>query len=416
MCGHPYVALDPSHSSSFSEVPSDIGSGQDRSGLKLHKFPKSIANIACVITLIGGVFSVYAFKIMNKIWAPVCGDQLNPLCAPRPFDGPYTQGFMMFGSMTFILVIHGIDVLINRCDGYVPFLDFVTDASVYRKKPGHWWWWSVSAMCDLAGSLMCNAALTLTYASTVTMLRNFMVVIAALFQLFLIRKALRIHEWLGVMVLTSAMICTAIPAITHPEGGSTADSQRALMGIALSLVGTTMHSFHVIFDEYLFRKGYYSPMKAVGCQGAFGLCALLILSPLLSFLGAESFRASFYQLSCDLRLFVTAVAYCIAAVAFNGSGLAVTSLVGGLMRVIIVALRAPVTWILDLSLGWIEFDGFSMTGVVLFLLGFAFYVRLWSASVMPEFHKAMSQPVHMLCTKPELDEAYDVSQEIVIGD
>eukprot|EP01055_Gregarina_sp_Pseudo9_P000006 Gregarina_sp_Pseudo_9__5@NODE_1003_length_1980_cov_158_620299_g940_i0_p1_GENE_NODE_1003_length_1980_cov_158_620299_g940_i0NODE_1003_length_1980_cov_158_620299_g940_i0_p1_ORF_typecomplete_len485_score49_82CRTlike/PF08627_10/1_8e24Nuc_sug_transp/PF04142_15/2_7e24SLC35F/PF06027_12/4_6e02SLC35F/PF06027_12/1_5e22UAA/PF08449_11/2_6e02UAA/PF08449_11/1_2e14TPT/PF03151_16/4_6e13PUNUT/PF16913_5/0_00014EamA/PF00892_20/1_8e03EamA/PF00892_20/0_0002EamA/PF00892_20/87Mg_trans_NIPA/PF05653_14/4e03Mg_trans_NIPA/ len=371
---------------------------------RLHYFPWWSKWIAALVLFVSGVFSTYSFKMENKTIAPRCGDASDPDCAPAEFLGACLQTFIMFVGETLCLVIWYTDSWINTRRGKVPWSDFTVDHSSFVKPPGSWWHWVIPAICDCISTTCSNFALTLIYASTEQMMHNFVIVLEALMQLAFLRRALRVHEWVGTTSITIAMILAAIPAVQTPEESSVNDGSRAWVGILLELVGTAVQAFQTIFEEYLFERWRYSPIKAVGVEGVAGLVLSGITIPISQATGLEDVKTSFYQYGHSPRLGVISGLYLVACILFNGSGLLTTKFGGGLLRLIVTAVRAPMIWILDLSLGWITYDNYNLSSVFVFLIGFAVHVRMYPAESFPQLHHFLSRPVHFCCTKPELDE------------
>eukprot|EP01055_Gregarina_sp_Pseudo9_P000177 Gregarina_sp_Pseudo_9__176@NODE_1116_length_1865_cov_146_977547_g1043_i0_p1_GENE_NODE_1116_length_1865_cov_146_977547_g1043_i0NODE_1116_length_1865_cov_146_977547_g1043_i0_p1_ORF_typecomplete_len444_score59_10SLC35F/PF06027_12/93SLC35F/PF06027_12/1_3e28Nuc_sug_transp/PF04142_15/3_1e02Nuc_sug_transp/PF04142_15/4_1e26CRTlike/PF08627_10/3_8e02CRTlike/PF08627_10/4e24CRTlike/PF08627_10/3_2e02UAA/PF08449_11/1_7e17TPT/PF03151_16/7_2e14PUNUT/PF16913_5/1e11EamA/PF00892_20/2_1e02EamA/PF00892_20/4_4e06EamA len=373
----------------------------------LHTFPSWTKWVAAFTCFFSGVISSYSFKIQNKQIVERCSDQSDPDCLPKGFVGAFLQAFLMFLGETMCLGLWALDRAMNSGKRRVPWSDFTVNHSSFVKPQGHWWGWLIPAALDTLATVCANVAMTLTYASTVQMLRNFLVVVCALMQLGLIRRALRIHEWVGVLLITVAMVLTAIPAIQNPEASDTNDGSKAWVGIVLAIIGTTMQGFQIIFEEWLFSKWRYSPTKAVGIEGIAGLVYVAIVMPISQKTGLEDIRASWYQFGHSWRIGIVTLFYFIACILFNASGLATTKLGGGLLRSIMFAVRAPAVWILDLIVGWIDFDVYNLVSIFVFLIGFAIHVRLYPASKVPKTHALLSTAIPCCCTHRELDEDYE---------
>lgn len=387
------------------------GGFQDAELPGLHRFPWWTKWIASLVCFVSGTFAAYAFKWHNKITVARCGDVDDPDCSPKLFVGAFLQTLLMFIAETLCLIIYAIDRHINRRKNRVAWVDFTTSYKSFNKPDGHWWGWVLPATLDNAGTVMGNIAYTLTFASTVQMLKNFLVVVVALMQLILIRRALRIHEWIGTITITAAMVLTAVPAILDPETTEDNDGSKAWLGVLLAILGTSCQGFQIIFEEWLFTKWRYSPVKAVGMEGLAGMVGVAIIMPIAQATGLEDVGASFYQWAHSTKIIVISVFYLAACVGFNGGGLATTKLGGGLLRSIMFALRAPAVWLLDLANKWIEFDYYNLAAIFVFLIGFAVHVRCYPPDKFPGLHKVLSKPIHCCCTRPELDEDYEALQD-----
>eukprot|EP01055_Gregarina_sp_Pseudo9_P000588 Gregarina_sp_Pseudo_9__587@NODE_1377_length_1650_cov_54_443824_g1285_i0_p1_GENE_NODE_1377_length_1650_cov_54_443824_g1285_i0NODE_1377_length_1650_cov_54_443824_g1285_i0_p1_ORF_typecomplete_len431_score24_57SLC35F/PF06027_12/18SLC35F/PF06027_12/4_5e26Nuc_sug_transp/PF04142_15/88Nuc_sug_transp/PF04142_15/3_4e24CRTlike/PF08627_10/2_2e02CRTlike/PF08627_10/2_1e21UAA/PF08449_11/1e02UAA/PF08449_11/1e13TPT/PF03151_16/3_9e12PUNUT/PF16913_5/1_3e07EamA/PF00892_20/41EamA/PF00892_20/9_7e06EamA/PF00892_20/7_4 len=420
---NPSVSSQLSSTSLTVEQPAVVvlaeaeGEFKDNDLLELHRFPWWTKWIAAFVCFAGGVFAAYAFKWHNKVTVARCGDVDDPECSPKLFVGAFLQTLLMFLAESICLLIWVVDNHINSPKGRVPWVDFTQTHQSFNKPNGHWWGWVLPACLDNAGTVMSNLAYILTYASTVQMLKNLVVVVCALLQLVVIRRALRIHEWIGTITITGAMVLTAIPAIIDPETSEENDGSKAWLGVLLAILGTSCQGFQIIFEEWLFTKWRYSPIKAVGVEGLAGIVGVVIIMPIAQATGLENVRGSFYQFGHSTKIIVIAVFYIFASIGFNGGGLATTKLGGGLLRAIMAALRAPAVWLLDLMNGWIAFDFYNLGSIFLFLIGFAIHVRCYPPSKLPKFHHILSKPLHFCCTRLELDEDYrELSDDLVSKD
>lgn len=150
-----------------------------------------------------------------------------------------------------------------------------------------------SSFLDFTATYLCNVALTMTYAATVQMLRNFNVVLTAVLTLVMIRRALKVHEWIGVFGITGAMVLAAIPAFNEPD--PSVSGNKSAIGIILALAGTSVQGVQLLTEEFFFRKGRYSPLKAIGCEGAAGIIYSFIAWPIIQATGFEDVTGSWYQ-------------------------------------------------------------------------------------------------------------------------
>eukprot|EP01054_Gregarina_sp_Poly1_P009875 Gregarina_sp_Poly_1__9874@NODE_640_length_7000_cov_184_134574_g489_i0_p4_GENE_NODE_640_length_7000_cov_184_134574_g489_i0NODE_640_length_7000_cov_184_134574_g489_i0_p4_ORF_typecomplete_len427_score29_30SLC35F/PF06027_12/1_6e02SLC35F/PF06027_12/1_4e23Nuc_sug_transp/PF04142_15/1_1e20CRTlike/PF08627_10/1_9e18CRTlike/PF08627_10/5_5e02UAA/PF08449_11/3e02UAA/PF08449_11/1_2e12TPT/PF03151_16/1_4e09PUNUT/PF16913_5/2_2e08Mg_trans_NIPA/PF05653_14/1_7e02Mg_trans_NIPA/PF05653_14/1_7Ferric_reduct/PF01794_19/8 len=374
--------------------------------LALHQFPWWSKWITAFVCYTSGVFAAYAFKWQNKTSVQQCDDLENEDCRPIPFIGAFLQVLFMFIGEAFCFLIWNVDNLINRSRNRPPWTDFTLSNRSFVKPHGRWWHWAPLASLDVSASIMNNIAYTITYASTIQMLHNSLVIICAFEQLAIIRRALRIHEWIGVITVTIAMILTVLPAILNPETSTTNDGSSAWLGILLAILTTCLSGTQIILEEWLFIKSGYGPFKAVGIQGLTGIVLVIVAMPIAHFTALENVMLSFYQFFHSRRLMVITVFYLVASIGFTGGGAATIKLGGGLLRSMLSAVRGPSAWILDLITKWIEFEYYNLVAVFIFLAGFAIHVRCYPPNRFPRMHRFLSKPWHWCCTRPELDEDY----------
>eukprot|EP01054_Gregarina_sp_Poly1_P009877 Gregarina_sp_Poly_1__9876@NODE_640_length_7000_cov_184_134574_g489_i0_p3_GENE_NODE_640_length_7000_cov_184_134574_g489_i0NODE_640_length_7000_cov_184_134574_g489_i0_p3_ORF_typecomplete_len430_score29_95SLC35F/PF06027_12/3e22Nuc_sug_transp/PF04142_15/3_2e02Nuc_sug_transp/PF04142_15/4_5e18CRTlike/PF08627_10/7_5e16UAA/PF08449_11/1_9e09TPT/PF03151_16/4_2e08PUNUT/PF16913_5/1e07EamA/PF00892_20/7_4e02EamA/PF00892_20/0_0094EamA/PF00892_20/1_3e03NADH5_C/PF06455_11/0_25NADH5_C/PF06455_11/2_3e03Mg_trans_NI len=383
-----------------------IVDGRDANLPLLHYFPWWTKWLAALVCYICGLFTAYAFKWQNKTFVQPCDDLENESCSPIPFVGAFLQALFMFFGESLCLLVWLLDNFINRRKNRVAWSDFTRSYNSFVKPDGHWWHWPFLACLDFGATVTNNIAYTLTYASTVHMLHNIHVIICALEQLAIIRRALRIHEWIGVITITTAMVLTALPAILRPETSVLHDGSSAWLGVVLALLSTGFRGSQIICEEWLFIKARYSPIKAVGVEGLSGVVLVSIAMPIVQVSGLENVKISFYQFFHSPKLVLITLFYWVACIGFNGGGVATIKLGGGLLRAALSALRAPSVWILDLIARWIEFEYYNLAAVFVFLSGFAVHIRLYPPNKFPRMHRFLSKPWHWCCTRPELDEDY----------
>ncbi|EZG79246.1 putative transmembrane protein [Gregarina niphandrodes] len=385
-----------------SVAPKQRGSYGSRASVRvsLWNYPSWIAYLMALFTICAGVFSSTTSTWMNKQNAPSCSG-----CEPEPFVGAMLQTQQMFIAECIALIVWLIDNYFSGRAKKAPLFEFVTDKIELTGPTGRWWFWPCCAVCDFAATLMINHAYQYTFAATVEMLRNFMVVMAAVFQVVLIRKSVTVHQWLGVLSITVAMILTAIPAIISPDDSlHDASATRTVIGVALAVAGTTVQAFQLLVEEWLFRKGRYPPLKAVGLEGITGMILTCIAWPIYQNTGAEDITGSWYQLFHNRTLIGVTLGYLPCGTIFNICGLGTTKLAGGLLRGVCFAVRAPLVWLVSMIVKWQSYDNYSLASAIVFALGFTVYCNFYGLLGDQEKYLWLRKPVPCFCTKPELDD------------
>lgn len=119
------------------------------------------------------------------------------------------------------LIAFGVDlVIVKRRGGVQGHLEFPGSAESMAKTHIPKMYWMMPCLMDLMGSTLCNVAFTITFVSTVQVLRNSNVVMCAILQFVYLRRPLTIHEWLGVIVITLSMFMTGVYAILTTDPSS----------------------------------------------------------------------------------------------------------------------------------------------------------------------------------------------------
>eukprot|EP01053_Blabericola_migrator_P012811 Blabericola_migrator_1__12810@NODE_825_length_6370_cov_320_094241_g582_i0_p2_GENE_NODE_825_length_6370_cov_320_094241_g582_i0NODE_825_length_6370_cov_320_094241_g582_i0_p2_ORF_typecomplete_len398_score49_70CRTlike/PF08627_10/1_8e20CRTlike/PF08627_10/1e03SLC35F/PF06027_12/2_4e19Nuc_sug_transp/PF04142_15/4e19UAA/PF08449_11/1_1e16PUNUT/PF16913_5/1_2e14TPT/PF03151_16/3e13EamA/PF00892_20/3_1e06EamA/PF00892_20/1_4e02EamA/PF00892_20/9_5e03DUF2101/PF09874_9/0_5DUF2101/PF09874_9/2_1e02_NODE_825_length_63 len=359
--------------------------------------------IAAALTFTSGVFCTFAFKIQDRTRVPRCQNQSNPDCKPVPFAGANFQTMSMFMAEALCWFPWCLDRWLMKGEDKPSFFDF-NDGRPDTKPEAEWWYWILPAFCDFLATLCYATALLYIYASTQQMMINFYIVVAAVMQLVLVRRALRVHEYISVSVITLSLVLTAIPAIQLPDTSSNTNTELAWVGIALCIAGTAATGFQSMYEDFVFTNYTYGVLKAVWVEGLVGLVLTSMSTIVLHHTGLEDASKVVYQVGHSARIQATFGLYLIAGLLFNGAGMCVTMLGSGLLRLVCNASRTPAVWIIDVSVNWIEYNSYNLIATLIFVVGFIVHVRMWPSSKMKKLHLILSQPVHFCCSKRELDE------------
>lgn len=271
------------------------------------------------------------------------------------------------------------------------------------------WWWLTPAPLDFVECALGNMATTITYASTVQMLHNFMVVASALFCLLILKRPLRVHEWLGCFVVTSALVLTGIPAIERPETTSSAASSRHWLGILLAILSTCVHALQNVWEEHLFCKGRISTLLAVGIEGSAGCVITLAALPLVHLSGLENIGTGLRQLRRSRTLQMGSAIYAVASFLNNAAGIAVTKWSSALLRCLFMAARPPLVWLAEMLLRWNAFDWCNFAAM--FVLAFGLHIHVLGPPFDRQpFFYYLRKPVNIFGLRlPSADEQTEVS-------
>ncbi|EZG67685.1 putative transmembrane protein [Gregarina niphandrodes] len=369
----------------------------------LRTYPSWIKWLCAIMTIVAGVFCSIVFKWQNKIDVKYCDS-----CETQKFEGALYQTQQMFIGESLSLPLYYLDAWFSGQKNKAPMFDFAKSADIYDKPIGPFWYWPICSAFDFTATLMIMTSLQITYAATVQMLRNFMVVLTAILQPAMLRKAVRIHEWLGVFVITIAMVLTAVPAFLSPDDSGNTDTGKVVLGIVLAIVGTSVQSVQLLLEEWFLRKKRSSPLRCVGWEGIGGLVYSFIAWPIYQKIGTEDVTGSWYASIHSGAISGITIVYLPMAAVFNIAGLATTLLGSGLLRGVCFAVRSPLTWIISLIVKWQDYENYSLASALTFCVGFALYINLIGFPHGHPVHRWMSKPVPCFCTNPELDEPYDI--------
>lgn len=374
--------------------------------LYLRTYPGWILWLCASLCIVTGVFCSIVFKWQNKVIVKPCDN-----CDYVPFEGALYQTQQMFIGETLAMILYYLDSYLSKRKANAPVFDFAKSLDYYKLPQGPFWYWPVCSLFDFAATLMIMISLKMTYASTIQMLRNFMVVICAFLQPFMMKKAVKIHEAFGVVLITVAMVLTAIPAIQTPDsdGDNTSSTSQVIIGVVLAVAGTSLQAVQLILEEAFIKKGRSSPLRCVAWEGIGGLVYSFVAWPICQKLNMEDVTGSWYASLHSTTISVLTIIYVPTATAFNVTGLATTLLGSGLLRGVCFAVRSPLVWIISLIVKWQDYDNYSLASAIVFCIGFAIYVNLTGLSHGNSLDKFLSKPIHCCncITNPALDDPYE---------
>lgn len=118
----------------------------------------------------------------------------------------------------------------------------------------------VPSICDLLCTLLLLIAQLYITASLWQMLRGSIIIITALLKSFALNHRLRIHMWLGVGIITVAMILVAATALFQNTDAS-ATSKDPRIGVLLVIVGCIAQGVQCTFLIYIILLEFKSSFQ-----------------------------------------------------------------------------------------------------------------------------------------------------------
>lgn len=356
------------------------------------------------VCFVSGTMCNVAVKLQNREVSPVCDG-----CAAEGFNQPFWQTFIMFCGEALCLFAFWFDRWWGARKGFAGGVtEFATVHDLSRRQ-SPWFWWIFPAFLDLSGTAIINVAFTMTYASTVQMMRNFILVVNAIITIIMMRRPIRVHEWIGIVIMTAGMIASGVQAMMTPDESSSVNSDLAWLGIVLTLLGTVLNGVQLIVEEKFLEKAYMPPLKGVGVEGFCGGFLNIIAIIVSHYAGFWNFKHGWYQMNHNGAILAGNIWYLVVVFIFNGSGLGVTKLGSGLLRSVIYSCRAPVLFLVEMALGWQSFSAGAMVGLILSVIGFLFYAYALPGlgkQQKPATYKKLRKGVPCFCTKelPDTDD------------
>ena len=141
----------------------------------------------------------------------------------------------------------------------------------------------------------------------------------------------------------------------------------------------------IVYEEKYVKKYDVSPLKVSGFEGLFGVTTLGILFIPFYFIYVgpkfgqnprmviEDASDGFYQLSKNPTLCSIMVGKMVLIAIYNFACVSITKEMSATTRVIINAARTMIIWSVSLVLGWQEFHGLQVFGLIILCSGIFIY-------------------------------------------
>lgn len=353
--------------------------------------------IAASLCLIAGVMCVFAVKLQSRDDRPVQSGEL------KPFDQPFIQTIVMFFGEGLCILVWLSDELFIKGKRKRAFglFEFPTTEDL-QKRLTPWWWWCLPSILDLTGTTISNVAFAITYGSTVQMLRNSLLVMTSITSLILVRRPLRVHEWLGVIFMTAGMVSAGIMSVINPDKHGIYEGH-SWLGVVLTIGSTIFSAVQMTIEEFYFQKTYSPPMRAVGIEGLSGVVLSVAFIVVSHFAGFYNFAEGWYQMNHSSLLIGTNIWFLFSVLVFNGAGLMTTFLGSAVLRTVIDACRAPIVFLIELAGKLQAFTWGGLASLILSTLGFltfSYIIPFVSKQRTPRAHTFCRKGVNCCCTIP----------------
>lgn len=246
----------------------------------------------------------------------------------------------------------------------------------------------VPAAFDIAATALCAIGMLYIPASVWQMLRGSAVVFSAILSVMFLKRKLLAFNWIGLFLCILGVSIVGVANVWGTESVNTTDSDSAAMlfGMGLVLAGQVVQAGQVVAEEYLMKEVDLPAMEIVGFEGLWGtLIMVLIVYPLLWVLPGddgghlENPIDTIALLENNRTLLCVVLLFLFSCGTFNATGIAVTSHLSSIHRMMLDLSRTVMIWGFGLVVHY-YFDPNSAFGEVwtpysyLQLIGFAILV------------------------------------------
>lgn len=258
----------------------------------------------------------------------------------------------------------------------------------------------VPCLCDLVCTLLLLTAQVYITASMWQMLRGSVICITALLKRFLLNTRLRTHMWVGVAVITVAMLLVACTSLIQPASTDALSSGKdPRIGVVLVLMGCVAQGVQYVFEEKVMNVDNAPPLVVIGCEGLWGtVLTILIIYPIAYLMPGDdngSFEdpwdaLAMVQHSKTLKLFT--IGFVGLVTIYNCMAVYVTKYLSAIWHAILDNFRPITIWATDLVIfykiapgsgfgeSWNSASYMQLAGLIVLLFGVAVYdgaVYVW---------------------------------------
>eukprot|EP00747_Dinoflagellata_sp_TGD_P114313 gnl/TRDRNA2_/TRDRNA2_171904_c1_seq1.p1 gnl/TRDRNA2_/TRDRNA2_171904_c1~~gnl/TRDRNA2_/TRDRNA2_171904_c1_seq1.p1 ORF type:complete len:352 (-),score=49.88 gnl/TRDRNA2_/TRDRNA2_171904_c1_seq1:107-1162(-) len=146
-----------------------------------------------------------------------------------------------------------------------------------------------------------------------------------------------------------------------------------VVALVLCVVSELFNSALFVYQEFASKTYNTPPLQLVGMMGAFGVLGLSIVLCLLNYWHVESSPQAWGMLVGFEYLALSVIFYMIFVSINMFTGIQVSILGSSVLRAILDMLRSALIWVVELSMGWIEFKILHLFGFTLIVASTALY-------------------------------------------
>jgi drug/metabolite transporter (DMT)-like permease len=232
------------------------------------------------------------------------------------------------------------------------------------------WIYAFLSCFDLFATAVGGVGLLWVDASTNQMLRGSMVVFAAIFTYFLLKRSLTPLQIGGVSIVALGLVLVGLSGLLRPKDSSdddTASTSQMILGIGLVLIGSMSNAIQNVLEEKLMKGAggdNVDPLEIVGWEGVFGcLSSSFLLLPICQHIpgpqcgSAEDTLDTFVQMGNNPLIIVLCLAYVFSLCAMNFTSMQISKVLSAIHRNLVNACRTVSVWVVSILLYYVFTSG-----------------------------------------------------------
>lgn len=330
--------------------------------------------VLAIIFMISGSINTIAAKWMDMTMAKSKDGII------RKFEHPFLQADILFLGEILCMIIFLIIyyTLKRRQDGSVEENTITKGSRTFN--PLILW---PASLFDMIGTCLMFFGLTMTTASSAQMLRGSVIIFTALLSLCILKRRIKIYEWIGIVLIVIAMVIIGLADMLN-NNVETAEKEEQIIGDILTIIATFINACQFVYEEVFVVRLDIPPLQTVGWEGVFGFIVMTILLFPLYFIplpsklhgqtplnNLEDALDAFVQVGNRPLLLLPIFLFLFSIAFYNFSGISLTKELNATTRMVLDSVRTLIVWVVSLALSWQDFHYLQVRFSHIYFVSFA---------------------------------------------
>lgn len=295
------------------------------------------------------------------------------------FNHPYFQTAGMFLGEFFCLFYYWIYLKTGKIEAAQEPLTPKPSKRTCRQRMGKFIF-MIPSFFDFSASTLMFVGLTLAAPSVYQMMRGFIMVVVAIYSVFILKIKLFPHQYVGVGFAFIGVAIVGFISILY--GASSAKSP--VLGVIIIVIGQFFAGGVFVSEQLFLEDIVIHPLQAVGIEGLTGFGYYLIVLPIFNLIPCsnpdmcsdgyvENSIEAFRQIGESWEILLLFIGFMLSISLFNFTGVTTTKKAGALARSTIDTSRTLLIWGFSIGVGWEVFLWQQLIGFLCLVLGTLIY-------------------------------------------